>query len=197
MISLEPLEYALRRSLGRRRTLEEMASRTWVIERSSTQRVPKAVYLEPTLSRVTAPAVYSTLDGQREIIAGGTTVHRPIRAFSLRNAALIGSSIYIRGHRTPLAPASGFRAGDLLQTTRLPCAALGCTYFGNMFFGHFWTDDVPLLQLAGEFGETVRTAHPLTPHQSDLLRLLSLQPRRSSSLRFDELIVLEDQAQAR
>ena len=195
MLTLAPLEYAVRRSLGRRRTLEEMASRTWVIEPPSTQQVPKAVYLEETLSRVTASAPFSTLDSQREIIAGGTSIHKAIRAFALKNTALLGSSIYVRGHRTPLAPDSGFRTRDLLEATRLPRAALGCTYFGNMFFGHFWTDDVPLMQLGSEIAEPVRTARPLTTHQAELLHLIDLRPRLSSSLLFDELVVLEDPAQ--
>jgi hypothetical protein len=195
MLTLAPLEYAIRRSLGHRRTLEQMAFRTWELEPSSTQPVPKATYLEATMSRVTAPAPFSTLDSQREIIAGGTSIHRPIRAFSLRNVALLGSSLYVRGHRTPLAPEGGFRARDLVAATRRTRAVLGCTYFGNMFFGHFWTDDVPLMQLGSEIAQPVRTARPLTPHQVDLLRLIDLKPLLSSSALFDELVVLEDPAQ--
>jgi hypothetical protein len=161
MLTIAPLEYAVRRSLGRRRELSEMAARTWVVEPESTQVVPKAVFIESTLARVTAPAPFSTLQIQYDMIAGGKMTHLPIRAFGLRDAALVGKSIYVRGYRTPLAPAGGFRPADLMHATRVRQAALGCTYFGNMFFGHFWTDDVPLMQLARQFAEPVRTSQVL------------------------------------
>jgi len=195
MLTFAPFEYAVRRALGGRRSLEEMAERTWVIEPESTQQVPKATYLPDTLSRVTAPSVFTTLEDQREIIEGGKVVHRPIHGFSLRNAALIGSSVYVRGVRSPLAPKAGFRPRDLFSATPLPRALLGCTYFGNIFFGHFWTDDVPMILLGNDLAEPVRTARPLSQHQQDLLSLLGLRPRLASSLLIDELIVLVDPAQ--
>ena len=131
------------------------------------------------------------------MIAGGKMTHLPIRAYSLRGAALVGRSIYVRGFKTPLAPDGGFRPSDLMHATHLRQAALGCTYFGNMFFGHFWTDDVPLMQLAREFAEPVRTSLGLTGHQSELLDLLELRPRLSSSLQCEELIVFDDPAQTK
>jgi capsular polysaccharide biosynthesis protein len=197
MMTIAPLAYAVRRSLSRRRELTEMAARSWVIEPESTQVVPKAVYIDSTLARVTAPAPFSTLQIQYDMIAGGKVTHRPIRAFGVRNAALIGSSYYVRGFRMPLAPDAGFRAADLVNAVHIPQAALGCTYFGNMFFGHFWTDDVPLMQLGAELGETVRPARRLSDHQRDLLGLLGLTPHSLRSATFQELIVFEDPAQTK
>jgi hypothetical protein len=197
MLTFAPFEYAVRRSLGRRRTLQEMASRSWEIEPASTQTVPKASYIEATLTRVTAPAPFSTLQIQYEMIAGGLSQHRPVRAFSVNNVALVGASLYVREHRTPLAPDAGFRVRDLVTVDHVSSGSLGCTYFGNMFFGHFWTDDVPLMQLGQELAPPIRTARPLTGHQSELLQLLDLKPRLSSSLSLDELIVMEDPAQGR
>jgi capsular polysaccharide biosynthesis protein len=195
MLTIAPVEYAVRRALGRRRTLRDMASRTWIVEPESSQSVPKATFIESTLSRVTAPAPFSTLKIQFDMIAGGEATHLPVRALLIRDAALVGSSVYVRGHRSPLAPEGGFRLRDLGAGVRVDKAALGCTYFGNMFFGHFWTDDVPLMQLAGETAEPVRTSRSLTGHQRELLDLLGLRPRLTSSLLLDELFVFEDSAQ--
>jgi capsular polysaccharide biosynthesis protein len=197
MLTTAPLEYAVRRALGGRRTLREMAARTWVIEPESTQVVPKAVYLEETLSRVTAAAPFSTLQSQHEIIAGGTMKHLPIAGLQIKGAALVGGSIYVRGHRMALAPESGFRLRDLMDGARVPSAVLGCSYFGNMFFGHFCTEDVPLMQLGRELAPPIRTARPLTGHQRELLDVLGLSPRLTSCLVMDELIIFEDAAQTK
>jgi hypothetical protein len=197
MLTLAPFSYAVRRALGRRRTLQDMAARSWVIEPASVEIAPRATYIEETLSRVTAPAPFSTLKIQYDMIAGGEVTHLPVRGLLFRRAALVGSSLYIRGHRTPLAPAHGFHLGELLTCEHLPKAALGCTYFGNMFFGHFWTDDVTMMQLGQEHAEPFRTSRPLTAHQRDLLELLGLRPRLAGSLSFDELLVFEDAAQTK
>ncbi|MBC7171042.1 MAG: glycosyltransferase family 61 protein, partial [Polyangiaceae bacterium] len=169
-----------------------MASRAWVVSPGRTQVVPKAVYIDETLGRATAAGQFSDLADQYELISGRKVFHRPTRAYALERAALVGSSMYVRGHRMPLAPESGFRARDLLESTHVERGALGCTYFGNMFFGHFWTDDVPLMQLGSELGEIVRTDRPPSRHQRELLELLDLKVRLASSLTFDELIVLDD-----
>ena len=197
MLTIAPVEYAVRRALGGRRTLRDMASRTWVIEPESSQVVPKATYLEETLSRVTAPAPFSTLEIQYAMIAGGKMSHLPITAIQLKGASLVGGSVYVRGHRMALAPASGFRLRDLMDGARVPSASLGCTYFGNLFFGHFWTDDVPLMQLGQELAPVVRTAKAPTGHQRELLELLGLSPQLPSCVVMDELIVLEDAAQTK
>jgi hypothetical protein len=197
LFTLAPFKYAVKRALGRRSQLHEVAARTWVIEPESTQVVPKATFIESALSRVTAPAPFSTLQSQYEIIGGGEVTHLPVRALSLKNAALVGASVYAGGYRMPLAPKRGFAVADLLRPAHLGQAALGSTYFGNMFFGHFWTDDVPLMQLGQELAEPVRTARPLTGHQRELVDLLGLRPRLSGSLTFDELIVFEDAGQGK
>jgi capsular polysaccharide biosynthesis protein len=197
VLTLAPLEYAVRRSLGKRRTLEEMASRSWIIEPAHAQRVRAAVYLEQTLARATAAGPFSSLADQYQLIAAREVQHLPIRAHLLKGAALVGASIYVRGFRAPLAPEGGFRSRQLLAPVHLARGALGCTYFGNMFFGHFWTDDVPLMQLGAEFGQVVRTARPLTEHQRALLELVELRARLAGSVTFDELLVLDDRAQTR
>ena len=107
-----------------------MASRTWEIEPASTQIVPKATYIESTLTRVTAPAPFSTLQIQYNIMADNEAP--PVRAFSIKNAALVGASLYVREHRTPLAPDAGFRVRDLVGVDHVTSGTLGCTYFGNM-----------------------------------------------------------------
>lgn len=197
MLTLAPLEYAVRRSLTKRRTLEDMASRTWVIDKGSTQSVQRAVYLDGTLERATAAGTFSDLEDQYNLIAARNVTHRPIRAHVLKNAALVGSSIYVREFREPLAPAGGFHPRDLLESSHSGQGALGCTYFGNMFFGHFWTDDVPLMQLGSQFGEPVRTSRPLTPHQRELLDFIELRVRLPDSMTFDELICFDDRAQTK
>lgn len=197
MLTLAPFEYAVRRSLGRRRTLEEMASRSWTIAPAHTQRVRKAVYLEDTLGRATAAGPFSSLEDQAQLIAEREVNHLPIRAHLLKGAALVGASLYARGFRAPLAPEGGFRAQQLFEPVHIARGALGCTYFGNMFFGHFWTDDVPLMQLAAEFGQVVRTERPLTAHQRALLDLVDVRARLLGSVTFDELVVLDDRAQTR
>ncbi len=197
MVTLAPIEYAVRRSLGRRHALADMASRSWVVAPGRTQRVPRAVYLEETLGRATAAGPFSDLPDQYRLIAAREIYHRPTRAYALERAALVGSSIYVRGHRTPLAPDGGFRARDLLESAHFRRGALGCTYFGNMYFGHFWTDDVPLLMLAGDFGDAVRPARPLAPHARELLDVLALDVRDASSATFDELLVFDDCGQTR
>lgn len=196
-MTLAPLEYAVRRSLSKRRTLEDMASRTWLIEKESTQSVPQAVYLEQTLQRATAAGVFSDLEDQYMLISARRVTHRPITGHVLKNAALIGASIYARGFREPLAPAGGFHPRELLDNMHAKQGALGCTYFGNMFFGHFWTDDVPLMQLGSQFGEPVRTSQPLARHQRELLDFIALKVRLASSMTFDELFVFDDRAQTK
>jgi hypothetical protein len=192
---LAPVEYAVRRSLGRRRLLAEMASRSWDIAPATTQVVPEAVYIESTLGRVTGAGAFSDVANELRLIARRRVFHRPTRAYALSRASLVGSSIYVRGHRMPLAPDGGFRARDLVESTHVARGALACTYFGNMYFGHFWTDDVPLTALASELGEPVRAARPLFRHQRELLELLELHVRNAGSVHFDELLVFDDVGQ--
>ncbi len=197
MLTLAPFEYALRRSLTQRRSLEEMASQTWILEQESTQRVRKAVYLEDTLGRASQAGTFSDLADQYNLIAAREVTHRPIKLHLLSNAALVGAAVYVREFREPLSPAAGFRPRDLLESTHCPQATLGCTYFGNMFFGHFWSDDVPLMQFGNQFADPVRTALPLTPHQRELLDLIKLKVRFASSMTFDELYCFDDRAQTK
>lgn len=198
MLTIAPVRYAVRRALGGRRTLREMAARSWVIEPASTQVVPRAIYLESSLTRVTMPAPFSTLEIQYAMIAGGTMNHLPLTALQVKDAALVGGSIYVRGHKMALAPDSGFQLRDLMNGSRLSIGALGCTYFGNIFFGHFWTDDVPLMQLGQEMAPPVlRTSRPLSGHQRDLLALLGLGAQLASSVAVNELLVFEDAAQTK
>src|SRR5260370_18449435 len=125
MLTIAPVHYAVRRALGGRRTLREMAARTWVIEPASTQTVPKATYRPSSMTRVTAPAPFSTLEIQYAMIAGGAMNHLPITALQLKDAALVGGAVYVRGHKMALAPESGFQLRDLMNGSRLPSAALG------------------------------------------------------------------------
>ncbi len=195
MFLRQPLQYLARRIGGRQLDIEHAASESWIVEPESSHIAPPATFLQDGLERITGVGAFSTLADQLKAIRGGPVTHRAIRAFRLKNAALLEGNLYAPGLRLPLQMRCPRFSRRMFSADALPSAALASTYFGSLFFGHWLSDDLPLALLAATFAPPISTHRTLTEHQRDYLQRARIPMRAFRAVAVDELIVLDDRGE--
>jgi hypothetical protein len=176
------------------RGIAEVARRSWVVA-PATQAVEPAAIHVGGLERVTGAGSYSTLAGQLDIIRGGPVNHMPVIAHELRNAALVDGNLFAGAHRALLNPGSPALSWRMLEAEDLPESTLGSTFFGNLYFGHWLTEDLPLTLLASAYAPVLSTQLRPTEHQPQYLEHSALTCRRVAAAHVRTLTVFEDKAQ--
>jgi hypothetical protein len=195
LLLTQPLQYLAHRIVGRGLDLQQAASESWIIEPESNDIVPPAIFLEDGLERITGVGAFSTLAYQLKTIRGGPVIHRAIRAFKLKNAALLEGNLYAPAMRVLLHERCPRFSPRMLYADWLPAASLAATHYGSLFFGHWLTDDLPLALLGAQFAPPIATQRPLTAHQRDYLHGAQILLKTYSAVSVDELIIIDDRGE--
>ncbi len=156
-------------------------------------KAPPAIYLESDLSLVTATGAYGTLDDAFRDLLQIDWVHRATRAYLLKNASLVDGRVYCgrwKGHWMPGSLRDLFGAVEVLDS-----GSLACTWMGNLYFGHWLVDDVPLHLAAEAAGHPLITERTPYTQQPDYRRMLGLAVRSVRRAQIGELVILDDVGQ--
>jgi Glycosyltransferase 61 len=179
--------------LRRHRSYQEISERHWTLARGETALSPPAIYFQEDLDRVTQ-IHDSTRETEMLRLKGGRRDHRATVAYLLRSVELAHGKLYRGAMQMRLAPGPRNFIGP--STTELVTeAALACTPFGGIFFGHWLADDL-LLHLAAEsLALPVWVERARYHHESDYCSVLQIERTSASRTRFDRLILIDDVGQ--
>lgn len=195
MIQWIPLKSLIRRRLLRRSPwVSEISSRSWTICPAENATVPAAIYLDETLGRVAGVGLDTTRDNELRRIKGGATEHAPTLAHEVRRAHLLDGSLYKGPWRWPLAPGRVplYWRGDCVFEGS---AALACTYYGGIFFGHWMRDDLSLALAAEGIDKPVTIQRAAFRHEPGYRELLGIHTAARAACAFDRIVVVEDFSQ--
>jgi capsular polysaccharide biosynthesis protein len=117
--------------------------------------------------------------------------------YELEDAVLWDGWISSKGWRSwnalhPSAPPQSPSGGQHVQLEHAVC---GSTFVGSFYFGHWLSDDLPLLLEAERHGPVVTTARAPYTHEPGYLELLGLQSQPLIRAHFDRLTWIDNVAQ--
>jgi capsular polysaccharide biosynthesis protein len=181
--------------LRRNGAYRDTCEKKWTICPGETQIGPPAVYFEDDLERVQPIDVGDTTYEQEvSRIKGGRVEHAATVAYSLKAVELIDGAIFSGAvqHRLVDRPRHmiGRDAGESIAS-----AALACTPYGSIYFGHWMSDDLTLHLAAETLGVPVTVERKSYDHEPEYCRLMKIGQNKKSRLHFDELIIVDDHGQ--
>jgi len=189
--SFEPL-LDLGRTVARtgRPPLRARAVRSWDLAPGHVMRSPRAWFLPDQLDRVNR-WVFSSEHPRRCMIGGEEIQHAPARAFLFRDACLLDGVLYAAGTSEHLRPRT-HRVPRLRLHEAIERGAIYCTHPGNTWFGQWLLDDCATYRLAENEGTPVTTGQSISRHAQDYEAWLGMQPHRTESAFFKEVILFHD-----
>lgn len=193
LISLRPGIQAIRKRLGaKQRDITSQATDQWVIARDSRVEVRKAKFLPGQLDRIRGAEFGSVGEVIRDFIGGFDSIQSATIAYRLENVVLIDGVLYAGDATRHLTPRSS-RLPARLAPRDIIRATMYESWLGNRWFGNWLSDDCLTYRLAESAGLPF-TSEPATGHKRAYERRLDLRPTRMSSVRFEELVLFDDQS---
>jgi hypothetical protein len=193
--SASPVIQRLRRLVGRpTRTLEAVASKSWVIAPAHERVAPPALFLPGQWERISAFSEFSSFESDLGRVRGGESVNGATRAFRMEDAVLLDGVLYKGDACRHLHPRSS-RIPRLRIDKEIERGAVYCTFGGNRYFGQWLIDDCVTYPLAAAEGVAVTTAQPVSSHTREYEDWLEMRPVRSEGAFFRELVVFDDVGQ--
>jgi len=186
--------FARRQLFGRDRTVRECSTRSWVLQPQETRVERAAIFCAENLGRITAVMSDTTIDQELKRIRGGRTDHGATTMHLLKDVDLACGRLYCDGMALKFAdrPRKLLLKGEARHFRR---AALACTYYGSVYFGHWMRDDLSLHLAAESIDVPVVSKRPTYHHEPGYCALLEIQQTALDWARFDELIFIEDVGQ--
>lgn len=147
--------------------------------------------------RVTACEKATTMEQELARMRGGTRHHGATVLYELENAVLRDGWISSKGWRSwnAVHPSPPSHSVSGCQPVRMDRAVCGSTFVGSFYFGHWLSDDLPLLLEAEQHGAVITTARPPYTHEPGYLELLGLRSEPLVRARFDRLTWIDNVAQ--
>jgi len=179
------------RLIKRRKTFQDASNKQWEICPPETTLAPSAIFLDGMLDRVKNVAIWTSFEFECKRVLGGNRDHGGTTAYNLSDVRLINGNLYKGEMRYAVSPEpETYWIGDRIE--HLSHAQLASTYFGSRFFGHWMREEVPLMMLAGHFGEVVRIERKPHYHEPGYQAIFNVSSRSVKCAKFDDLIVLDD-----
>lgn len=148
---------------------------------------------ERDFERVTACEKTTTLEEERARMRGGKRRHGATVLYRLEDVALRDGWLSSKKWRTFTAQhPSPWRGG---QPAELETAAYAATFVGSFYFGHWLSDDLPLMLEAGRHAPPVTTARTPFLHEPGYLDLLGLTAQPLIRAHFHQLLWIDNVAQ--
>jgi hypothetical protein len=148
--------------------------------------------------RVTACEKATTMEQERARMRGGKRHHGATVLYELEDAVLWDGWLSSRRWRSwnalhPTSPPQSSSGGRPLHMDR---AVFGSTFVGSFYFGHWLSDDLPLLLEAERHRDpVVATARAPYAHEPAYLEMLDLRPQPLIRARFGRLAWIDNVAQ--
>jgi capsular polysaccharide biosynthesis protein len=189
--ALLPLKHRALSSLGLAvRDTAAVAARQWTVAPAVRTKAPPAIYLQSDLSLVTATGAYGTLEDAFRDLLRIDWDHGATRAYLLKNASIVDGRVYCgrwKGHWMPGQLRDLFGAAE-----RVDSGSLACTWMGNLYFGHWLVDDLPLHLAAEVTGYPLITERTPYTQEPDYRRMLGLAVRSVRRAQVRELVIHDD-----
>jgi hypothetical protein len=194
-VYLQPLKHKALSIIGLKpRELREACVRSWVLAPAEEGTGPPAIFDSEDLQRVTGSPSATTTALELSRLTSNTFHHRATTAFLLKDVDVVDGYLYAARWKTRVLPVKAPVLAEKPQM-RVPQGTIVCTFNGNLYFGHWLTDDLPL-HMAGE-----RTGNPFVLerkpfiHEGEYRQLLGIPSHALTRAHFDELTVIEDFSQ--
>jgi hypothetical protein len=182
-------------------TIDDVCVRREILCPAEDSKTPPGICDPRDFERVTACEKATTMEQELARMHGGTRHHGATILYELADAVLWDGWVSSKGWRSwnalhpsppPLSPSQSLSGGAPVQMDRAVC---GSTFVGSFYFGHWLSDDLPLLLEAERHGPVVTTARAPYAHQPGYLELLSLRSQPLIRARFDRLTWIDNVAQ--
>ena len=177
---------------GRKKaTFRTVADKEWVLRPATFSNVPPAIFAESDLARVTGTMPDTSVDFELRRIRGGPREHRATLAFQLSDVSL-RDGFLLKGpwsHRLLKDPQRSPRNTPVLS---VPEASIGCTFFGNVYFAHWITDDLTLHLAAQEFAPPIAAHRKLYHHEPGYRALFGIEPAVAPRAHIERFTMLDD-----
>jgi hypothetical protein len=179
-------------------TIEEVCVRRETLCPAEDNEAPPGISDPHDIERVTACEKATTMEQELARMRGGMRHHGPTVLYELEDAMLWDGWLVSKGWRSwnalhPSPPPQSPSDGRPLQMERAVC---GSTFVGSFYFGHWLSDDLPLLLEAERHGSPViTTARAPYTHQPGYMELLDLHAQPLIRARFRRLIWIDNVAQ--
>lgn len=168
--------------------------RTWELAPAESKPATPALYDPADLDQVQGTWSGTTVAAELHKLISPVQHHAATHAFLLKDLDVVDGYVY--GHRwksrlLPVGPPIWASAPQ----AHIPLGTLACSWSGNVYFGHWVTDDLTLYLAATELGNPFtleRTPYLHEPQYRELLQISNPALRRAH---LDEMIVLEDVGQ--
>ena len=174
--------------------IEDICIRRKVLCPAEDQETPPGIADPRDLDRVTACEKATTMEEELARMRGGMRHHGATILYELENAVLWDGWFASKGWRSwnALRP-KPWLGGKPAQLDHAVC---GSTFVGSFYFGHWLSDDLPLLVEAERHGgPVIITARTPYTHEPGYLDLLELHPEPFIRSRFERLIWIDNVAQ--
>ncbi|WEK03707.1 MAG: glycosyltransferase family 61 protein [Candidatus Devosia phytovorans] len=193
MVILPPLEILLTHLRGARPDFWDFAEESWEMAPAEERIFPAAIFLPGQLDRIeqtifgdlgmTLNAL--TISGTQQI---GPTIAARFRDVLLHDGVLYkNSAAYHLTRRNRRLPTIG-------SPPSIASAAIYDSWIGLRYFGNWLMDDTETFRLAETVGNPVSISKSPAGHKQDYEDRLTMQPLRTQSAQFDELVLFEDLA---
>jgi Glycosyltransferase 61 len=174
--------------------IEEVCVRREVLCPAEDQETPPGIADPRDLDRVTACEKATTMEEELARMRGGVRHHGPTLLYELENAVLRNGWFSSKGWRSRNALHPAPWPGG--KPAELDDAVCGSTFVGSFYFGHWLSDDLPLLLEAERHGSPViTTARTPYTHEPGYLEMLALDPQPFIRALFRRLIWIDNVAQ--
>lgn len=192
---LKPLKNKMLSLLGMaNQSLQDACTISWEIAPAQRQTVPPAIYNPADLCHVTASLRGSTIAREVEKLDGGIHEHASTKAFLLKNVDVVDGFLYCDRWKDTVLP----RRAPLLASKPeidIVHGSLACTWSGNVFFGHWITDDLTLYLAAEATGDPFIVERSQYLHEAEYRQLLGIPRHTVRRVHYHELIVFHDSGQ--
>ncbi len=191
-MNITPLKRKLLRAMAPRALdFRELAARRWELCGAESATAPPALYRPEDLGRVIAVMEDTTLEQERTRIDGGRREHAATVAFELHDAELLDGCLYKGATCHHLLRSRGSLLGR--DTTEcIEDAALACSLYGNIYFGHWMSDDITLYTAAEAVGSPIVAKRKLYGHEPGYCDLFGMRNREVERVRCAKITLIDD-----
>ncbi|MBT9330233.1 glycosyltransferase family 61 protein [Paracidobacterium acidisoli] len=172
-----------------------MSDREIVLSPAETLVSRPAIYLESDLDLITAVMEDTTMDTERLRIRGGAKEHRATMVHELWNAQILNGYVYKRAIVYPVSPAEGRPLVIRERTEKIPEAALACSLYGGVYFGHWMADDVARFLVLKDYASPVIVKRKRFTHEPGYSAIFGVNPGEITNIQCKRLLLLGDTGQ--
>ncbi len=183
----------LRRVFRRASHYRDLADRCWTISPSEDREERPAIFLDGELDRVKAVQEETTKETEWRRVLGGMRQHDATVAYQFSNVQILGGRLLKGAMSHVLSQLADHAVAS--EDVAMPQAAIGTSYMGSIYFGHWMRDDATLRLAAKDLAPTIDIARQPYSHEKGYRALLSLGYERVTRGHFDELFMLDDWSQ--